>query len=59
MAADETVYVGDNPVFDTGPAEALGMVAVLIDRRNRFPDHSGIRITTLADLPVAMGVPAR
>ena len=59
VSADETVYVGDNPVFDTGPAEGLGMAAVLIDRRNRFPDHGGIRITTLEDLPVAMGVPAR
>jgi putative hydrolase of the HAD superfamily len=50
------VYVGDNPAFDTEPAEALGMLGVLIDRRGRHPAHPGIRITTLADLPSAIGV---
>jgi hypothetical protein len=27
------------------------MTAVLIDRRERHPDHEGIRITDLRDLP--------
>ena len=52
----ESVYVGDNPDFDTRPAEDLGMLAVLIDRRGRFADHSGLRITTLDDLPSVIGL---
>jgi putative hydrolase of the HAD superfamily len=58
MEASGCVYVGDNPIFDTAPAEAIGMRAVLIDRRERFPDHSGpgVRITSLADLPQAIGL---
>jgi len=56
VAAAEAVYVGDNPALDTGPAEALGMLGVLIDRRGRYPDHPGIRITSMADLPTAIGL---
>src|SRR2546430_1989810 len=41
----ESVYVGDNPEFDTEPAEAVGMLGVLLDRRGRFPAHRGNRIT--------------
>jgi putative hydrolase of the HAD superfamily len=63
LPAGQCVYVGDNPVFDTEPAEALGMRGVLIDRRGRFPDYAGpgVRITDLADLPAAIGLrrPAR
>jgi putative hydrolase of the HAD superfamily len=53
---EESVYVGDNPDFDTRPAEDLGMLAVLIDRRGRFADHPGLRITTLDDLPSVIGL---
>ena len=53
---DESVYVGDNPEFDTDPAEAVGMFGVLIDRRGRFPEHTGPRITTLDDLPGIIGL---
>jgi putative hydrolase of the HAD superfamily len=53
---EETVYVGDSPAFDIEPAESLGMLGVLIDRRSRFPDHAGIRITSLRDLPLAIGL---
>jgi putative hydrolase of the HAD superfamily len=52
----ESVYVGDNPEFDLEPAAALGMFPVLIDRRGRFPDHTGARITSLADLPALIGL---
>ena len=52
----DAVYVGDNPVFDTEPAEALGMRGVLIDRRGRYPEHRGVRITTLEELPAAVGL---
>ena len=51
-----SVYVGDSPEFDTAPAEALGMLGVLIDRRGRFPDHPGPRITSLDELPGLLGI---
>ena len=53
---EESVYIGDNPEFDTEPAEAVGMFGVLIDRRGRFPAHPGPRITTLDDLPGIIGL---
>jgi len=52
----DAVFVGDNPVFDTEPAEALGMRGVLIDRRGRYPEHPGVRITTMEELPAAVGL---
>jgi putative hydrolase of the HAD superfamily len=52
----EAVYVGDNPEFDTEPAEALGMLGVLLDRRGRFPEHAGPRITALDELPAVIGL---
>ena len=48
--AHATAFVGDNPEFDVDPPAALGMFPVLIDRRERFPDHAGARITDLRDL---------
>lgn len=50
VAASDAVYVGDNPEFDVDPPAALGMYAVLIDRRDRHPDHEGARVTDLRDL---------
>jgi putative hydrolase of the HAD superfamily len=58
MSPAESAYVGDNPLFDIEPAEALGMLGVLIDRRGRHPDHAGTRITTLQELPAAIGLEA-
>jgi putative hydrolase of the HAD superfamily len=52
----DAVYVGDNPEFDTEPAEAIGMLGVLLDRRGRFPDHAGTRITGLDELPGMIGL---
>ncbi len=52
----ESVYVGDNPEFDIVPAAAIGMFPVLIDRRDRFPDAEGARITTLHELPAVVGL---
>jgi REG-2-like HAD superfamily hydrolase len=52
----ESVYVGDNVHFDIEPAAEVGMLPVLIDRRGRYPDHDGIRITSLHELPAAIGV---
>jgi putative hydrolase of the HAD superfamily len=56
VTSEDSVYVGDNPAFDTEPAEAMGMLGVLIDRRGRHLDHSGVRITTLDDLPTVIGL---
>ena len=51
LRADDVAYVGDLPEFDVDPPAALGMFPVLLDRRGRFADHTGVRITDLADLP--------
>jgi len=40
VAPDRAVYVGDNPAIDVRPALALGMGAVLVDRRGV---HAGFR----------------
>jgi putative hydrolase of the HAD superfamily len=48
--AADAVYVGDNPEFDIDPPVAVGMLPVLIDRRERDAGHAGARITDLADL---------
>jgi HAD superfamily hydrolase (TIGR01549 family) len=58
VAADESVYVGDNPEFDVDPPAALGMFPVLVDRRDRFPEHPGTRITDLRELPRLIGASA-
>jgi putative hydrolase of the HAD superfamily len=52
----DAVYVGDSVSFDVEPAATLGMLAVLIDRRGRFPEHAGPRITSLEALPALVGV---
>jgi putative hydrolase of the HAD superfamily len=54
--ASEAVYVGDNPEFDVDPPEALGMFAVLVDRRDRHPEHPGPRVSDLRDLPALLEV---
>lgn len=52
----EAVYVGDVPEFDVFPPVAMGMDAVLIDRRERHPTFEGARVTDLRDLPALLGV---
>jgi putative hydrolase of the HAD superfamily len=54
----ESAYVGDSPQFDVEPATSLGMTGVLLDRRGRFPDHRGPRITSLDQLPDVLGMAA-
>ena len=54
MSPEESAYVGDSPEFDVDPPAALGMFPVLVDRRNRFPDHAGARVTDLRDLPAIL-----
>ena len=58
VEAAESIYVGDNPYFDIEPAAALGMHAVLLDRRHRHEDHVGLRIGSLAELPALVKVAA-
>ena len=58
VAPEEAAYVGDNPVFDAEPARRLGMLPVLIDRAGRHPDADVARITSLDDLPSALGIDA-
>ena len=55
MEPGDVAYVGDNPEFDVDPPAALGMFPVLIDRRDRYPDHAGARITHLDQLAGALG----
>jgi putative hydrolase of the HAD superfamily len=52
--ATASAYVGDNPEFDVDPPAAVGMFPVLVDRRDRFPDHPGARVRDLRDLPAIL-----
>jgi len=54
VPASESVYVGDSVTFDVEPAAVVGMLAVLLDRRGRHPDHAGPRITSLSELRAVM-----
>ena len=54
--ASESAYVGDNVHFDIEPAQEIGMMPVLLDRRGRYPDHDGVRITSMSELPAVLGV---
>lgn len=51
-----SVHVGDDPRMDVEPAAALGMLPVLIDRRERYPDAAGTRITSMEELPGVLGL---
>ncbi|MGH2726723.1 MAG: HAD family hydrolase, partial [Actinomycetota bacterium] len=55
-ASDRAVYVGDNPRIDVEPALALGMGAVLVDRRGV---HNGFRrspvVRSLEQVPAVIG----
>lgn len=54
VGARDAAYVGDNPEFDVWPVIDLGMTPVLIDRRERFPEHEGTRITDMRELPALL-----
>ena len=56
VSPERSVYVGDNPEFDVEPALALGMLPVLIDRRDRYPDWTSMRIRSLDELPAVIGL---
>jgi putative hydrolase of the HAD superfamily len=52
----DSLYVGDNVTYDVEPARAVGMTAVLLDRRGRSPEFDGLRITSLDELPPLLGL---
>lgn len=54
--AAHSVYVGDNPIFDAQAAQDAGMIPILIDRRGSHVDTDFTRITSLEDLPAAIGL---
>lgn len=56
VAAHETLFVGDEPVWDVAGAERAGIPAVLIDRTGRHPTHPGPRVTALLPLLERLGV---
>lgn len=56
VPAGSAAYVGDDPALDLEPAAAVGMHAVLIDRRGRHRGIAKARITTMSDLPEALGL---
>ncbi len=51
---DKDIHVGDNPLDDWQGAKSAGMRALIIDRDNPEPSH--VRITSLAQLPEAVGL---
>ena len=56
--AAAAAYVGDSPEFDMAPASALGMLPVLIDRRDRHAGAAATRIRALTELPALLGLGA-
>lgn len=50
VSAEHALYVGDHPRIDVEGARAVGMGAVLIDRRNHHQGFEGNRIATLDGL---------
>jgi putative hydrolase of the HAD superfamily len=56
VEAAEAVMVGDSVDDDVDGARAVGMLALLIDRDDRYPD-AGEKLTDLRALPAALGLP--
>jgi putative hydrolase of the HAD superfamily len=50
IAPQHAIYVGDHPKLDVEAAQAVGMDAVLIDRKGHHPNFDGDRIDTLDGL---------
>ncbi len=54
VAPEDAVYVGDSVEFDIEPAASIGMTAVLLDRRGRYPDAGQPKIASLDQLPALL-----
>lgn len=50
LPGPHAAYVGDDLEHDVVPARRIGLRAILVDRRDRTPDHDGPRVTDLRDL---------
>jgi putative hydrolase of the HAD superfamily len=57
VTAEVSAYVGDHPEIDVVGSEAVGMLGILIDRKERHTDHRGVRITDLGSLQAALNGP--
>ena len=51
----EAVMVGDAVDDDVAGARGVGMMAILVDREGRYPEHPG-RVSGLAELPAVLGL---
>lgn len=47
---ENCVHIGDSPAMDMEPATSVGIVPVLIDRADRYPDSRYARIRKLGEL---------
>jgi putative hydrolase of the HAD superfamily len=56
VGPEVSAHVGDSVPYDVVPSSALGMTAILLDRRDRYPEYAETRITTLNSLPGALGL---
>ena len=44
-------HIGDSPVMDVEPADQIGIVGILLDRWDRYPDWKGPRVRSLTEVP--------
>jgi putative hydrolase of the HAD superfamily len=51
VTPEQSLHVGDGPTFDAQPAHDLGMLGVLLDRHDRWPEPAPYpRVSTLTEL---------
>ncbi len=50
VSADQALHIGDEPATDVIGAQALGIDAILIDRKNRYPDSDVTTIRSFMEL---------
>jgi putative hydrolase of the HAD superfamily len=50
VTAKEALYIGDVPAVDVEGARAAGMGAVLVDEYGHYPDFTGPRVRSVAEL---------
>lgn len=53
LTPDECVMIGNNPRNDMEGCQAAGVVGILYDPKNEYPDYQGYRIQSLDDLSFA------
>jgi putative hydrolase of the HAD superfamily len=54
-ACEDCAFVGDELEWDVGGSSAVGMRAILLDREDLNPGHSGSRIRSLHELSSCIG----